>query len=215
MLRHAFPKLLEGRIIPLIVFLSMLKIAGINGAIVAALVWTFGVMAYHRSRGRQVPGLVILTAVALTGKSVIVLATGRVDLYFLQPTVSTALVGLAFLLSVPTDKPLAERLVNDVCPFDDHTRNHPQLRNFFNRLSLLWAFMSLLNFAFTLWLLLTQSITTFVLIKSFTGPVFTAVTIGIAVLWFRRRMAQVGIRVIFGQGMEVGQAAPIPLRVAA
>jgi hypothetical protein len=62
---------------------------------------------------------------------------------------------------------------------------------------LLWALTSLINAAVTLWLLLTQSVTTFVLVKSFMGPSFTALTLGIAAVWFHFRLRRDGLRLEF------------------
>jgi hypothetical protein len=117
--------------------------------------------------------------------------------YFLQPTVSTALVGGIFLCSVFVDRPLAEKLAHDFCPFEDATARHPVLRQYFTRLSLLWSVTSMINAALTLWLLLTQPVTTFVVVKSFLGPGFTVVTIGLSFVWFRFTMRRYGLRVVF------------------
>jgi hypothetical protein len=126
--------------------------------------------------------------------------------YFLQPTISTALVGLAFLASVFLQRPLAERLAADFCPFEPGTSEHPMLRLFFLRLSLLWAITSLINAALTLWLLLTQSVTTFVVVKSFMGPAFTVVTLAVATIWFRHRLKRSGLRLEFGSTLAVALA---------
>ncbi|MFW2380907.1 MAG: VC0807 family protein [Acidimicrobiales bacterium] len=205
--RHSWPKVLEGKIIPLVLFLGFLDLLGTTGALLAALGWSIAVVVYRLSTGSPVPGLVVLSTIGLAAKTALALATGSLVVYFLQPTITTALVGLAFLASVPLKRPLAEKLAHDFCPFDADTAEHPMLRLFFLRLSLLWAFTSLVNAGFTLWLLLTQEVTTFVLIKSFTGPTFTAATLGIAVLWFRRRMKSAGFQLHFGTSMTLGSAA--------
>jgi hypothetical protein len=124
-------------------------------------------------------------------------------IYFLQPTVTTVLVGLAFMISVPLGNPLAQKLAYDVFPFDDATKAHPQVRQFFVRLSLIWAMTSLVNASITVWLLLTQSTTTFVLVKSVLGPSTAVVTIGIAFLWFRFTIARTGTRLVWQRGTPV------------
>lgn len=195
--------MIEGKVIPLVLFLGFLEFAGLTGALITALGWSLAVIGYRLSTGRSIPGLVLLSAIGLAAKTVLALATGSVVVYFLQPTISTALVGLAFLFSVPLGRPLAGKLAKDFCPFDAETESHPMLRLFFLRLSLLWAFTSLVNAAVTLWLLFTQPITTFVVIKSFMGPSFTAVTLLVAVLWFRRRMRREGLDLTFGASMTI------------
>ena len=203
--RHSMPNVIEGKIIPIAVFLGFLKVVGTTGALLAALAWSSSAMFYRMATGRKVPGLVILSTIGLTARTIAALATGSLVVYFLQPTISTGLVGLAFLISVPMGKPLAERLAHDFCPFEPEMAEHPMLKLFFLRLSLLWAVTSLVNAAFTLWLLLTQSATTFVVIKSFTGPSFTAVTLLLAVGWFRFAMKRIGLSVEFGSTMAISQ----------
>ena len=63
----------------------------------------------------------------------------------------------------------------------------------------------MVNASITVWLLLTQSVTTFVIIKSFMGPAFTVVTIGIAVGWFRLRIRRHGLRLEFAPTLR-----PVP-----
>ena len=60
-----------------------------------------------------------------------------------------------------------------------------------------WAFTSTVNFGITLWVLLSHSPTTFVLVKSVLGPVTTSVTLAVGFLWFRSQMARSGTRVVF------------------
>ena len=194
--RRSIPSFVQGKLAPVVLFLLFLRIVGTVAALVVALGWSVGLIAYRMVRRRRVPGLVLLSAVGLGIRTTAALATGSMVVYFVQPTVTTAAVGLCFLVSVVAGKPLAERLVHDFVPFEAETAEHPHLRRFFGRLSLLWAGTSLLNAAITLWLLLTQSATTFVIIKSFLGPATTAVTIAIALAWFRRSLRRHGIRLV-------------------
>jgi hypothetical protein len=200
--RRSLPSVIECKIVPLVLFLLFLKLVGTSAALIAALGWSFAVVGYRLATGRRIPGLIILGTVGLTAKTAIALASGSLVVYFLQPTISTALVGLAFLFSVPFGRPLAEKLAQDFCPFEPATAEHPEIRRFFARVSLLWAVTSLVNAGLTLWLLLTQSVTTFVIVKSFLGPGFTAVTIVVAIAWFRRSMRRRGVRFHFGRALH-------------
>lgn len=196
-IRHSLPNILEGKVIPLLLFLGFLEFAGTTGALITALAWSLGSIAYRTSTGKSVPALVIVSAIGLSVRTILAFATGSMVVYFLQPTLSTALVGLAFLASVQMGQPLAERLAADFCPFDPDTADHPMLRLFFHRLSLLWAVTSLLNAGVTTWLLLTQSTATFVVVKSFLGPVFTTATLALGILWFRGALRREGMHLHF------------------
>lgn len=198
-LRHAMPNVLEGKIVPVLLFLALLRFWGTTPALLGALAWSLGALLLRCVRGHQASGLLILTTVGLLARTIAAVATGSLLIYFLQPTVATALVGLAFLGSVLAGRPLAERLFMDMCPVDDETRAHPTLRRFFSHVSLWWAFTSMVNFALTLWLLLSHSPTTFVVVKSFLGPLTTTLTLSVAYLWFRSLMARTGTSLVFAE----------------
>ena len=196
-LRHAVPHLVEGKLVPLLLFVGLLRFAGVAWALAASLGWTLGALAIRRVTSRPVSGLVLLGALTLGARTIVALATGSLFVYFLQPTLTTAVVGVGFLVSVPLGSPLAERLAYDLLPFDDATKRHPLVRAFFVRLSLLWAATSLVNALITVWLLLRTSTTTFVMVKSVLGPATAAVTIGIMLVWLRFAVTRTGTRLVW------------------
>lgn len=199
-LRHGLPTLIECNLIPVALFIVLLHASGAPAAIIVALAWTCAAVVRRRMAGGEIPGLLVLTTISLAIRSAIALATGSLFVYLFQPTAGTALVGLAFLVSVPLGRPLAERLAHDICPFDEASRSHPVLRSFLARVSLLWGGASLINFAVTLWLLLTQSVTTFVLAKALLGPAITILFAAGAIVWFRVFTARRDTRVIWQRG---------------
>lgn len=183
--------------IPVVLFVVLLQAAGSTPALVGSLAFSVGALARRHLRREQITGILILTTVGLLARTVAGLATGSLLVYFLQPTITTALVGLTFAGSVIVGRPLAERLMADICPVDDQTRDHPHLRRFLSHLSLWWAFTSAINFSITLWVLLNHSPTTFVLVKSVLGPATTAATLSLGFVWFRTVMARSGTQVVF------------------
>lgn len=205
---HALPNVIEGKLVPLVLFVGMLQLLGDVWALLVTLAWAIGTIACRHVLGRRVPGLLVLSAVALTARTIAAIATGSMFVYFLQPTITTALVGVAFMISVPFGKPLAQRLAFDVIPFDHATKQHPLVRQFFTRMSLVWAVTSLANAAVTVWLLTTRSTTTFVLVKSVLGPATAVVTLGLMLLWLRSDLARTGTRIVRARGW----AEPAPAR---
>jgi hypothetical protein len=149
--RHAVPHVLEGTVVPLALFLLMLRFIGVWGAVLMGLGWTYVAVARRLVTGRRVPGVLLLAAVTLTARTVIAIVSGSVVVYFLQPTLGTALIAGAFLLSVPLGRPLAERLARDFCPIPTPVLMHERVRQFFLRITLLWAFTQLANASLTLW----------------------------------------------------------------
>lgn len=206
--RHALPNVIEGKIIPLLLFVGFLELLGTMSALLVALAWSLGTIGYRKATGHRVPGLIVLSAVALLARTIAAVATGSMVIYFLQPTISTVLVGLAFMVSVPLGNPLAQKLAYDVFPFDDDTKEHPLVRQFFVRLSALWAITSMVNASITVWLLLTQSVTTFVLVKSVLGPMTAVVTIGVGWIWFQLTLNRTGTSLAWSRSRRAIAAQP-------
>lgn len=194
--RHALPSVVEGTLIPLATFYVGLQLLGPTGAILAALVWAYGALAFRLGTRRKVSGLLLISALAITVRSAISLATGSVFIYFLQPTVGTVAVACAFLLSVRTSQPLAERLAHDLVPLPEAWLGHGWLRRFFERVTLLWAFTFLANAVVSLYFLLTESIGIFLLARTVTSATFTVAAIAVSVTLFLRVARTNGARVV-------------------
>jgi hypothetical protein len=126
---------------------------------------------------------------------VVAAVSGSVFVYFLQPTLTTVLIAGVFLLSVPAGRPLAERLAGDFCPLPQSFVGSPPVRRFFARITLLWAFVQLTNAAFSLWLLATQPVGTYVVARTAASWVLTGAAILASTLYFKRSMSRHGITV--------------------
>jgi hypothetical protein len=193
--RHALPRLIEGTLVPVGLLLLTLKLLGPHGAMAAGLVWVYSAIGLRLVLRRRVPGILLLGAATLTARTAISLASGSTVVYFLQPSLGTALVATAFLLSVPLGRPLAGKLAADFCPLPDDVLANEHVRLFFRRISLLWAFAQASNATITIWLLLTQSLATFVVARMAVSWSVTITAIVISALWFRHSMAKHGIHV--------------------
>src|SRR5262249_59262586 len=99
--RHAAPHVVEGTVIPLALFLLTLRFVGVWGAVLIGLGWTYLAVARRLVTGQRVPGILVLTAVTLTARTIIAMVSGSGVVYFLQPTLGTALVARPFLPSMP------------------------------------------------------------------------------------------------------------------
>src|SRR6516165_3435693 len=163
---HAGRHLIEATLVPLVLFYGGLAVVGIWGALVACLVWVYAAVALRLAARRRVPGLLLLAAFGLTMRTALALATGSVFLYFLQPTLTTVVVAGLFLASVPTGRPMAQRLAADFCPLPARFHAHPGVRRFFSQLTLLWVFVQLMNAAITVALLVSQPVRTYVWTRS-------------------------------------------------
>ena len=115
---------------------------------------------------RRTSGLLILTAILLTGRTVLSVVADSTWLYFLQPVISDGVVALLFLLSLASARPMVARLAGDFYPMDHELAMRPRVRRLFWHLTALWAVLGLAKAGTTLWLLQSQSLETFILVKS-------------------------------------------------
>lgn len=176
--------------VPATMFYTLLRLEGVWTAIAAALCWSYGAIAWRAITGRRTSGLLILTAVMMTARTLIALVTDSTYLYFLQPIISDGLIGLTFLISMGTARPMVARLAGDFYPMDDELHVRPRIRRLFWYLTLGWALLCIGKATMTLWLLQSQSLETFVLVKSVTvlllNALAVAATMTAAVLVARR-----------------------------
>ncbi len=198
LLLNAAPRILEGVVLPVAVFLVALRLLGVTGAVVAGLGVAYLAIGWRIATHRKIPGILALGALTLTARSVLMLLTGSTVVYFLQPTLSTALVAGALAISVPIRKPLAERLARDFCPLPPDVLAHLALRRFFERITLLWSAVQILNAGITVWLLLTESVGTFVVAKTASSLALTALAIAVSIVSFQRCMRDHGVHATQG-----------------
>jgi hypothetical protein len=173
--------LLVAVVVPGLVFYLALVGYGITAALLCALAWTYGAIAWRKLSGRPMSGMLALTVVIMTGKTIFTLMTGNTFVYFAQPVVTDALVGGAFLLSLATARPIVARLAADFYPLTHEVASRPRVRRLFWHLTLLWAFVVLAKGVATLWLLLSQSMVDFVLLKNAAMAGLTVVGVAVTV----------------------------------
>lgn len=198
-IRRVSLSLLIACVIPATVFYVALQLAGVWAAIVSALVWSYGAIVWRKVTRRRTSGLLILTAVLMTGRTAISLVADSTFLYFLQPIISDGVVATAFLLSLATARPLVARLAGDFYPMDHELHLRPRIRRLFWWLTLMWAALCVGRALMSLWLLLSQSVETFVLVKSVSmlglNVLAVAATIGASV-WVGRKEGLMGPRLM-------------------
>lgn len=206
--RRVSLSLLIAVVVPAVVFYAAFVLAGVWTAIVAALAWSYGAIAWRALTGRRTSGLLILTAILLTGRTLLSVVAGSTWLYFLQPVISDSAVALLFLMSLASARPMVARLAGDFYPMDHELAMRPRIRRLFRHLTALWAALGLAKAGMTLWLLQSQSLETFVLVKSVSMLAINVIaafaTVGMAAMVAR----QEGL-------MGPGRLQPVSLEVRA
>lgn len=155
-------------VIPALLFYVSLVTFNISAAVVVALAWSYGAIGWRWATKRRRSGLLALTVSVMTVRTAIVLTTGDTFVYFFQPVVTDVAVGTVFLLSLATARPVVARLAADFYPMDVDLALRPRIRQLFWRLTLMWALFCLVKAAVSFWLLESQSLVNFVLIKNIT-----------------------------------------------
>jgi hypothetical protein len=169
--------LLIACLIPAALFLTCFEAFGVWPAILAAVVWTYGAIGWRRVSGRRTSGLLYLTAVIMTGRTVVAMVAHSTFLYFLQPIITDGVVSATFLLSLATARPMVARLAGDFYPMDAELALRPAIRRLFRNLTAMWALVCLAKAVTMLWVLQSQSINTFVLVKSISMPAANLLTV--------------------------------------
>lgn len=198
LLRHAGRPLLESTLIPLGLFWVLFTQVGFDAGIIAALSWSGLAIGRRLVLRRPVPAILVISTMLLVARTVVGLFTGSAFLYFLQPTVQNFLFAAALLVTLGFDRPLLAKLADDFCAFPEALTGHPQMKRFFRHVSLLWAFVFLLNGVTTLVVLATQTVGNYLMIS--TAGSYTVVALGIAasLVWFHRSLAGEGIQLRMG-----------------
>ncbi|HEX3907291.1 MAG TPA: VC0807 family protein [Mycobacteriales bacterium] len=165
-MKHLGLSLLMANVVPSVLFFLCLRAGNVWTALIAALVWCYGAMAWRLRTKRRASGLLMISMVGLTAKTVLALASGSTFIYFLQPAVTDGIVAVLFLLSLATARPVVARLAGDFYPMNDEVAGRPAIQKLFWRLTLFWAGLCLMKSIVTVFLLENMSTVSFVEAKS-------------------------------------------------
>ena len=181
-MRHLGLSLLMANIVPGVLFYVCLVSMDVWAALVAALAWCYGAMAWRMVTRRRTSMLLLLTLVGLSVRTAVAFASGSTFLYFLQPVLNNTVVALLFLLSLATARPVVARVAADFYPMTEDIARRPRVERLFWRLTLMWALVALCKATVTFWLLQSQSVTAFVLYKDTFMLTTTVLAVTVTVL---------------------------------
>ncbi|MCF7549178.1 VC0807 family protein [Pseudonocardia sp. WMMC193] len=205
LVRHAGRPLLESTLIPLVLFWILFTHAGFDAGVIGALCWSGLAIGRRLVLRRKVPAVLWLTTTLLVVRTAVGLWTHSAFLYFLQPTVQNFVFAGLLVLTLGLKQPLLARLADDFCAFPDALTEHPTMKSFFRKVSLLWAAVFLVNGVTTLAVLATQTVGNFLMVSTAGSYSLVAVGIGVSLWWLHRSMK--------GEGFTFRMGAPRPLRV--
>jgi len=129
--RRLAVNLLFANIVPGVLFFLCFATVNVWLAVAVALGWCYSAMLWRKCTGRAASGLLWLTVIGLTARTAIAAATGSTFLYFMQPALSDALIGLVFLISLATATPVVARVAADFYPMTAEVSQRPRVRRLF------------------------------------------------------------------------------------
>ena len=186
--RRAVPQVIEAVLVPAAILMLVTTVATTTVAIGAALAWGLGALAWRCVSRRRVAGITVLAVARLLARSVVAVVAGSTFLYFLQPVIGGFCVAGAFLVSVIIDRPLARRFARDF-GLPHRTASDPRFHQVFRRISVMWGVIGIANAAAGLWLLVTQTMSVYVLASTALSIGVPAAAISASIMWFRHTVA--------------------------
>jgi hypothetical protein len=201
-LRHLGLNLLWANIIPGALFYTSFRIGNVWTALIVALTWCYGVLGWRLATGRRTSGLLWITALGLTVKTTVTLATGDTFLYFAQPAVNDAAVGFMFLVSLTSARPVVARLAGDFFPMSEEVASRPAVKRVCFRLTVFWAGVCMFKSLVTVWLLENVTLSTFVAVKAVLTPTIAGLAVAVTLT--------VAIRALRSEGL-LHSTAPSPV----
>lgn len=193
MLGRIGSQVLEGTLVPALIFWAMLHLSGLVGALFAALAWCYLAIARRWIRGVALPTVLVLGALLFTTRTGVALAFHSTFVYLLTPTINAFVLAAAFAGSALLRRPLTERFARDFVGLPAHVTALAKVQKALRRLSMVWALVNLVNGAVALQLLVAERIDAVMLARSVMTPVLSAFAVACCVLMGRRALRDEGI----------------------
>jgi intracellular septation protein A len=164
--RQAMPRMLEASLIPNALFLVALSMISAAAAMFTVIVWTASAVVRRLLRRDPVPGVLVLAVAGLMARTAVALWSGSAALYFVQPILTTVVIGFLFVGSVLIGRPIVGRIAGDFCPMCPEVKLRPNVRRLFRQLTYVWAGVYLVTSLLTAILLVTAPLPLFVAVKT-------------------------------------------------
>lgn len=183
------PRFLRDGFGPVLGFYVGWKIAGLVAGV--ALATAVALLALRLARRQERRGsLVKLALASVIVQAVIGLVSNSATVYLAQPVLINAAIGIAFLASAFTRRPIIGIFAEEMYPFPEEVRASETFRRVFARCSVAWGLYQLLRSGIRLLVLTQTSVDAYVVVNFATGiPMLSAMfawTTWYSVRGFRR-----------------------------
>jgi intracellular septation protein A len=186
-------QVIEGTLVPALIFWSMLHLTGLVWALFAGLAWCYLAIARRWARGVALPAVLVVGALLFTTRTGVALAFHSTFVYLLTPTINAFVLAAAFAGSALLRRPLTERFARDFVGLPAHVTALVKVKRALRRLSLVWAVVNIINGGVALQLLVADHYDAVLLARSVMTPVLSAVAVACCVLMGRRALRAEGI----------------------
>lgn len=193
MLANIGSQVVEGTLVPALIFWSMLHLTGLVWALLSGLAWCYLAIARRWARGTTLPAVLVVGALLFTTRTGVALAFHSTFVYLLTPTINAFVLAGAFAGSALLRRPLTERFARDFVGLPAHVTALVKVQRALRRLSLVWALVNIVNGAVALQLLMAQRYDAVMLARSLMTPVLSAVAVLCCVLMGRHALRAEGI----------------------
>jgi intracellular septation protein A len=158
----AVPGMILGGIIPAVCFLAGRHEWGLVGGIVLVLLWSLAYQAARWIRTRSISGLVILYLLVLGLRGATALAFHSASMFFITPSIVTAIGGCVFIASALLAKPLVSPIINELVPHSVLDCRDPKVRSVMVKISMLYGVEQLICAGVLIFMVLNLSTTVYV-----------------------------------------------------
>lgn len=209
--RHAVKYALEVAIAPSVIFYSVFVSLGLKPALLAALAWSSTAVVRRVVKRERVPATLKLSMTLLLARTCVAWMSNSVFLYFLQPTLTTFITASVLIGSVVIGKPFAAKALQDYVPaLPTDWSTYPHMQRFFNRCSLMWGCMYLVNASLNTWALMSTSLGPFMIISKAGGTTMAGICVTISIFWGLKCLRADGVHVTFAPSTRRGGMVHIP-----
>jgi hypothetical protein len=212
--RQAVPHIVEAIVGPAAAFLAGHAVWGLGGALLLAFLWTGTCLGLRIIRTGRASALLVIASVSLVLRTIVSVVAHSPRAFFLGPDVVTAGLGLLFLGSAFTAKPLAARVLGDLVPAHMLDLSNPRAARMCRIVSALWGTEQVLTAAVSIVLVFRFSPTQFITLHEPISMGVFAIVMGAALPFFWTDLRHLHRSHPLLGPLRPALAVPLPLGVA-
>lgn len=184
----AVPNIVVAAVIPAVGFIVGKHLWGLAGAIIVVLVWNGGCQLIRRLAGRAFSVLLVISLAELVLRSVLSLVLGSAQVFFVIPSVITAVTGAVFVATAFTSRPLLAGVMFDLVPASVLDRTDRRMMALLAKASMLYGAEQMLIAAISILMAVNLPATTYAAVHPPVSWAVLGVTVTTAGVLLRRQL---------------------------